>query len=88
MVNLLYTVSTFLGGRVALLEDMVVDPARRGAGHGHELLRSAIEPARKTGCRRITLLADEDNVAARIFYEGFGFTASSMRPFRMHLSIT
>jgi ribosomal protein S18 acetylase RimI-like enzyme len=72
MVSLLYTVSTYLGGRVALLENMVVDPARRGRGYGRELLRSAIEHAQKAGCRRITLLTDEDNAAARTFYEGFG----------------
>ncbi|MNC21836.1 hypothetical protein D3C75_698220 [compost metagenome] len=30
MVNLLYTVSTALGARVALLEDMVVDTGARG----------------------------------------------------------
>ena len=34
MVTLLYTVSTALGTRVALLEDMVVDPAGRGQGVG------------------------------------------------------
>jgi GNAT superfamily N-acetyltransferase len=87
MVSLLYTVSTFLGGRVALLEDMVVDPAWRGQGHGRTLLQSAIEHARAAGCRRITLLTDEDNAPARAFYEIFGFAASAMRPFRLQLTI-
>lgn len=87
MVGLLYVISTFLGGRVALLEDMVVDPAHRGKGHGQELLRSAIEHARKAGCRRITLLTDEDNDAAKKFYESFGFQASSMHPYRLQLTL-
>ena len=87
MVSLLYTVSTFLGGRVALLEDLVVDPARRGRGHGHELLRGAIEHARGAGCRRITLLTDGHNAAARAFYEASGFQASSMQPYRLHLMV-
>ena len=86
MVSLLYTVSTFLGGRVALLEDVVVDPAWRGKGQGSALLQSAIEHARIVGCRRITLLTDEDNSKARSFYEGFGFTGSAMRPFRLQLT--
>ena len=42
MVNLLYTVSTALGGRVALLEDMIVAPHARGAGVGSQLLGHAI----------------------------------------------
>ena len=41
-------------------------------GYGRELLRSATEHAQKAGCRRITLLTDEDNATARTFYEGFG----------------
>ncbi len=86
MVTLLYTVSTFLGGRVALLEDMVVDPAQRGRGNGRELLRGAIEHARNAGCRRITLLTDAHNVAAHMFYEKFGFKSSFMQPYRLQLT--
>lgn len=42
VVNLLFTVSTALGGRVAILEDMVVRPQYRGSGAGHMLLKAAI----------------------------------------------
>ena len=87
MVSLLYTVSTFLGGRVALLEDMVVDPAHRGQGHGRKLLQAAIDHARRAGCRRLTLLTDGHNAAARTFYDSFGFRASSMQPYRLQLPI-
>ncbi|MGQ0672271.1 MAG: GNAT family N-acetyltransferase, partial [Hyphomicrobium sp.] len=69
MVNLLYTVSTALGARVAILEDMVVDRAARGRGIGERLMREAIATARADGCRRITLLTDGDNAAAHRFYE-------------------
>jgi hypothetical protein len=34
MVNLLYTISTSCGGRVAILEDMIVHHARRNGGLG------------------------------------------------------
>ncbi|MBV2134337.1 GNAT family N-acetyltransferase [Pseudomonas sp. MAP12] len=82
MVNLLYTISTALGARVALLEDMVVDAATRGAGVGSALLERAIAHAREIGCRRLTLLTDADNLAAQRFYGRQGFTHSAMRPLR------
>ncbi|MDO8827295.1 GNAT family N-acetyltransferase [Methylophaga sp.] len=85
MVNLLYTVSTALGSRVAILEDMVIAPQHRGLGVGSELLKHAIDFAREKGCKRITLLTDNDNEAAHRFYEQHGFTESSMLAYRLFL---
>ena len=85
MVNLLYTVSTALGERGAILEDMVVDKTCRGGGIGAMLLAKAIEAARADGCRRITLLSDHDNHRAHAFYGRFGFQRSAMVPFRLAL---
>jgi GNAT superfamily N-acetyltransferase len=86
MVNLLYTVSTALGERVALLEDMVVSPSFRGAGVGSKLLHQAIELARLNGCKRITLLTDRANESAQRFYQQHGFSFSAMIPLRLSLS--
>jgi len=86
MVNLLYTVSTALGGKVALLEDMVIDPAQRGRGTGSRLLRYAREHARLSGCLRITLLTDDDNIDAQRFYLRQGFKPSAMKAFRLALT--
>jgi GNAT superfamily N-acetyltransferase len=86
MVNLLFTVSTALGERVALLEDMVVTPQVRGAGVGSQLLAQAIAFARTQGCKRITLLTDSDNEAAQRFYEKHGFALSGMLPMRLSLA--
>ncbi len=86
MVNLLYTVSTALGGRVALLEDMVVAPQARGQGVGNTLLTAAIDHAREQGCLRITLLTDVDNQVAQAFYRQQGFVASPMLPMRLVLN--
>jgi len=86
MVNLLYTVSTALGARVALLEDLVVLPDIRGSGIGSRLLEYAIEFARIHGCKRITLLTDQDNEPAQRFYQRHGFTVSPMIPFRLSIS--
>ncbi|MCP4982320.1 MAG: GNAT family N-acetyltransferase [Gammaproteobacteria bacterium] len=83
MVNLLYTVSTALGERVALLEDMVVATDARQRGIGSKLIRHAIEFARGKGCRRITLLTDDDNEGAHRFYQRHGFSRSSMVSFRL-----
>ena len=85
MVNLLFTVSTACGGKVAILEDMVVLPALRGGGLGSELLQAAIELARREGCLRITLLTDRTNDAAVRFYRRHGFGLSEMMPLRMAL---
>lgn len=85
MVNLLYTVSTALGGRVALLEDMVVVPEIRGQGVGTQLLEQAIAFAKANGCLRITLLTDADNHVAQAFYRKQGFAVSSMLPMRLIL---
>jgi GNAT superfamily N-acetyltransferase len=86
MVGLLYTISTALGARVALLEDMVVAPAWRKAGIGSQLLEAAIAHARQTGCQRITLLTDDINTDAQRFYRRHGFTHSPMVPFRRLLN--
>lgn len=86
MVNLLFTISTALGDRVALLEDMVVSPAGRGAGVGTKLLSGAISFARVQGCKRITLLTDRSNESAQRFYAKQGFAVSSMVPMRLSLA--
>jgi len=85
MINILYTVSTALGGPVAVFEDMIVSPDKRGAGIGSALLAGAIEVAGTKGCGRITLLADGDNEAAHRFYRRHGFSRSSMVTFRLML---
>jgi GNAT superfamily N-acetyltransferase len=85
MVNLLFAISTALGGRVALLEDMIVHPVYRGSGVGSELLQAAIHLAKSSGCRRITLLTDRTNESAQRFYERHGFTISEMVPMRLVL---
>ena len=85
MVNVLYSISTALGARVALLEDMVVAPAMRGSGLGSQLLAAAIKHAKQRGCLRITLLTDVDNYAAQAFYQKQGVEKSSMIPLRLRL---
>ncbi|MEI6846884.1 MAG: GNAT family N-acetyltransferase [Chlorobiaceae bacterium] len=82
MVLLLFTVSTFLGKKVALLEDMIIDPAWRGKGIGSLLIEHAINVLRTEGFGRITLLTDGNNERAQQFYLAKGFTKSEMVVFR------
>lgn len=83
MVNLLYSLSTALGGRVAILEDMVVHPEFRSEGIGTRLIAHAKDHAYVSECRRITLLTDRHNLAAQQFYRRQGFELSSMVPMRL-----
>lgn len=88
MVSLLYTVSTACGGKVALLEDMIVHPDMRHDRRGSALLEAAIQHARLQGCLRITLLTDRVNDGAIRFYQRHQFTLSEMIPMRLMLEAT
>ena len=85
MVNLLFTESTALGSKVALLEDMIVLSSSRGRGIGSHLIDYAISEAKKAGCKRITLLTDIENTKAQSFYQKKGFVKSKMTPYRLLL---
>ena len=85
MVNLLYSVSTALGARVGTIEDMIVSPSARGGGVGSKLLSYALKFAKDKGCKRLTLLTDNDNFDAQRFYQRHGFSQSSMIPLRVSL---
>jgi len=85
MVNLLFTISTACGGKVAILEDMIVHPSRHGDGLGSKLLQAAKMLAQREGCRRITLLTDRANDSAIRFYRRHGFGMSEMIPLRLPL---
>ena len=81
-----YAVSTALGCRVANLEDVIVTKSARGKGIGKILMAGIIERARADGVQRITLLTDHDNTVGQAFYRSFGFTRSTMIPFRRMLA--
>ena len=85
MINLLFTESTALGAKVAILEDMVVLSKSKGEGIGSQLVDYAIGEAKKEGCKRITLLTDIENTKAQSFYQKKGFVKSKMTPYRLLL---
>lgn len=82
MVNLLFTISTAIGQKVAILEDMIVLPKYQNYGIGSKLIEHAKQYAKNEGIGRITLLTDNDNTKAHSFYKRNGFQKSSMVAFR------
>ena len=84
-VNILYTISTALGGTVAILEDMIIAPKYRGKSLGSKLLKHTIKYLTKKQIQRITLLTDKDNYKAHTFYEKLHFSPSEMIVYRQLL---
>jgi len=82
MVNLLFTISTALGGLVIMLEDFIIHPNHRGQGYGAVLLDYVFEFAEKKDFKRITLLTDKIGAEAQKFFKKVGFEHSNMIPMR------
>ena len=85
MVNILYTISTALGEKVAILEDMVVFDSLRNQNIGSHLIKFTINYLKENSVKRVTLLTDGDNFNAHKFYEKQGLNKSSMIAFRKSL---
>ncbi|AKV01390.1 GCN5-related N-acetyltransferase [Labilithrix luteola] len=66
----------YRGGRVALIENVIVDPTARRRGVGESMMRWAIEEARRRGCFRVQLTSNKVRTRAHRFYERLGFVAS------------
>jgi GNAT superfamily N-acetyltransferase len=66
-------ISTAEGGKVALVEDMIVAPLFRGRGIGRHLMEAIESWARQRGLTRLQLLADRTNFSALDFYDSLGW---------------
>ena len=56
------------------VEELYVEPGRRGHGLGRALMQAAIDVARREGADEMHLGTSEDDVAARALYESLGFS--------------
>jgi ribosomal protein S18 acetylase RimI-like enzyme len=56
------------------LYSLWLDPRVRGRGLARQLVGTALDWARRSGVRTVTLRMAPDNRVARSLYEGFGFT--------------
>ncbi len=84
-LNILYTISTALGAKVALFEDIMVKQEFQSKGIGTKLLQKALHYLTKKKIKRVTLLTDGDNFRAHQFYQKIGFIPSTMKPFRLRM---
>ncbi|APR87064.1 GCN5-related N-acetyltransferase [Minicystis rosea] len=66
----------YRGGRVAQIENVIVDPDARGRSVGEAMMRWAIDEARRQGCFRVQLTTNKARKRAHHFYERLGFVAS------------
>jgi PhnO protein len=64
-------------GKVALIDELVVDENSRGNGIGTKLLEKATEIARSSNCYRLELHSNIKRIEAHKFYEANGFEKSS-----------
>jgi GNAT superfamily N-acetyltransferase len=71
-------VSTAEGGRVGLVEDVIVDRGFRGKGVGTRLLDAIMAWGKRRTLKRVQLLADRDNGSALDFYEHDGWSRTSL----------
>lgn len=71
-------ISTAEGGRVGLVEDMVVAPELRGKGIGQRLLGEIERWAADSGLTRLQLLADRTNEPALAFYDRQGWQRTAL----------
>ena len=78
----LYQIPT---GKKAIIEDVVVDVNARGKGAASQLMKYAIEVARKGGARKIELVSNPTRIAANKMYMKFGFKVRDTNFYRLDL---
>ncbi|HEY7638120.1 MAG TPA: GNAT family N-acetyltransferase [Steroidobacteraceae bacterium] len=61
------------GGPAAWLDEVYVEPTRRGGGIGRQLVEAAMQVARDSGCIALDLEVDAGHEAAERLYERMGF---------------
>ena len=87
MVNLLFTISTAMGGFVILLEDAFIHHDHRGQGFGSQLMDYVVKFAKRKDFLRITLLTDRISAESQRFFQKHGFEHSHMIPMRLNLDV-
>ena len=66
----------YRGGRIAQIENVIVDPSARRLGVGATMMAWAIDEARRQGCFRVQLTSNKARTRAHRFYERLGFKAT------------
>lgn len=77
--------STPSKGRVAHIEDIVVDTSYRGRGYGRLIIEELIKIAKKENVSEIDLTSKRIRTDARKFYESLGFKIRESDIFRFNI---
>jgi GNAT superfamily N-acetyltransferase len=73
-----------LCGRIAVIDELIVDQSRRGRGIGSALVDAALTHARGLGCRRVELSTQRARESyARKFYPTHGFVEADAAVLRL-----
>lgn len=78
-------ISTAEGGRVGLIEDVIVDRKHRRMGIGTLLLQAIVDWSQKAQLKRLQLLADLDNQPALDFYSSQRWISTRLACMRLLL---
>jgi GNAT superfamily N-acetyltransferase len=77
-----------LGGRIAVIDELVVDSHRRGDGIGSALVDAALAHARGLGCLRVELSTKRARTSyTRRFFPGHGFIEVESALLRLELIV-
>lgn len=77
--------SSLRGARVAVLEDLFVDPGARRGGAGRALITECAERARANGAPCLTWVTAHDNTRAQSLYDALGAEAESWLEYELEL---
>ena len=69
----------------SVIEDVIVDSSARGQGIGEALMKRAIDVARETGARNISLTSNPIREAANKLYLRVGFTKRDTNAYQIKL---
>lgn len=72
-------------GRIAVIEDVIVDRFFRGRGLGKALIKKLISVAKKARAKHIGLRADPNAKIANAMYKNLGFFKNDVVYYRMNL---
>jgi GNAT superfamily N-acetyltransferase len=72
-----YRLSVWTGTEDCWVEDVFVEEEARGEGVGRRLIEGCVERARRRGCKRVQLDANERNEGAIALYRSLGFESGS-----------
>ncbi len=78
MVSLQILISTAEGGKVGLLEDLIINKNCRNKGIGTKLIKTVEEYCIKNNLLRLSLLSDKNNKNALLFYKSKNYNTTNL----------